>query len=222
VTYSTAASTATTAGLWPWLALIGLGAFHGLNPAMGWLFAVALGLHRQSRAVVLLSLLPIGFGHAAAIAVVVYAMVALGEAMPARALGIFAGCLLIAWGVYYLAYGHRHRVRVGLQTGMLGLALWSFLMATAHGAGMMLVPVLMPLQDAGHHAHAGPHLTSLWIASLAVLVHSAAMLIVTGLVAIVVYDWLGLGFLRRGWINVDLLWAIALIGMGAWMVASAV
>ena len=82
------------AELWPWIALIGLGAFHGLNPAMGWLFAVALGLHRQSRSVVLLSLLPIGLGHAAAIAVVVYAMVALGEALPARTLGIFAGCLL--------------------------------------------------------------------------------------------------------------------------------
>ena len=96
------------AGAWPWLALIGLGAFHGLNPAMGWLFAVALGLHRQSRTIVLLSLVPIALGHAAAIAVVVCAAVALGAAIPTTALTILAGCLLIAWGVYDLAYGHRH------------------------------------------------------------------------------------------------------------------
>ena len=210
------------AELWPWLVLIGLGAFHGLNPAMGWLFAVALGLNRQSRSVVLVSLVPIALGHAAAIAVVVYALVALGTTLPTTALGILAGCLLIAWGVYHLAYGHRHRVRIGLQTGYAGLALWSFLMATAHGAGLMLVPVLLPMQEAAHHAHAVGHFTSFSIASLAVLVHSGAMLLTTGIVAIVVYDWVGLGFLRRGWINVDLLWALALIGIGAWMIASAV
>src|ERR1041384_1711830 len=137
----------------PWLVLIALGAFHGLNPAMGWLFAVALGLYRQSRATVLVSLIPIAIGHALAIAVVVYAVIGLGLAIDEDAFRIFSGVLLIAWGLYHLLYGHRHRVRIGLKTGLIGLGVWSFGMATAHGAGMMLIPVLMPLEQLGEHAH---------------------------------------------------------------------
>jgi hypothetical protein len=170
---------------------------------MGWLFAVALGLYRQSRRVVLLSLVPIAFGHALAIAVVVYLVV--------------GGCLLIGWGAFYLVYGHRHRVRIGLRTGYAGLGVWSFLMASAHGAGLMLIPALMPLQEHAQHAehmHAMPMAGSIWIAALAVAVHTLAMLAVTGVVAVVVYDFVGLGFLRRGWVNLDLIWAAALIAMG--------
>src|SRR5262245_3770882 len=208
---------ASVSGLSPWLILIGLGAFHGLNPAMGWLFAVALGLYRQSRAVMLASLMPIALGHALAIAVVVYAVVVLGMAIDEGAFRILSGLLLIAWGLYHLLYGHRHRVRIGLKTGLVGLAVWSFVIATAHGAGMMLIPVLMPLEQMGEHAHHMPATHSLWIASLAVLVHSLAMLAVTGTVAIAVYEWVGLDFLRRGWINLDLLWTAALIGIGLWL-----
>ena len=200
--------------LWPWLVLAGLGAFHGLNPAMGWLFAVALGLYRQSRSVVLLSLAPIALGHALAIAVVVYLVVGLGQAIDARALRLLTGCLLIGWGAFYLVYGHRHRVRIGLRTGYVGLGIWSFLMATAHGAGLMLIPALMPLQEHVEHMHAMPVAGSIWIAALAVAVHTLAMLAVTGIVALVVYDFVGLGFLRRGWVNLDLIWAAALIAMG--------
>ena len=109
--------------LWPWLALAGLGAFHGLNPAMGWLFAVALGLHRQSRATVYLSLLPIALGHALSVAVVAGAFVAAGVLIDLRLLRIGAGLLLIGWAFYHWRSGHRHRVRVGMQTGMLGLGL---------------------------------------------------------------------------------------------------
>ena len=201
----------------PWLVLIALGAFHGLNPAMGWLFAVALGLYRQSRKVVLISLIPIALGHAAAIAVVVYAVIGLGMAIDADAFRIVSGVLLIAWGVYHLAYGHRHRLRIGLRTGLLGLFAWSFVMASAHGAGMMLIPVLMPLAEAGEHAQHMPVTNSLMLASLAVLVHSLAMLVTTGIVALIVYEWAGLDFLRRGWINLDLIWTAALIGMGLWL-----
>ena len=201
----------------PWLVLIALGAFHGLNPAMGWLFAVALGLYRQSRKVVLVSLIPIALGHAAAIAVVVYAVMVLGLAIDAATFRVLSGLLLIAWGVYHLFYGHRHRVRIGLRTGLIGLAAWSFVMATAHGAGMMLIPVLMPLAEAGEHAHHMPATNSLLIASFAVLVHSLAMLLTTGTVALIVYEWAGLDFLRRGWINLDLVWTAALIGMGLWL-----
>jgi hypothetical protein len=194
--------------------LVGLGAFHGLNPAMGWLFAVALGLYRQSRRVVLLSLVPIALGHALAIALVVYLVVGLGEAINAQALRILTGCLLIGWSAYYLVYGHRHRVRIGLRTGYVGLGIWSFLMASAHGAGLMLIPALMPLQQHAEHMHAMPASGSIWIAALAVAVHTLAMLAVTGIVAVLVYDFVGLGFLRRGWINLDLIWAAALIAMG--------
>ena len=201
----------------PWLALIALGAFHGLNPAMGWLFAVALGLYRESRKVVLVSLIPIALGHAASIAVVVYAVVFLGMAIDAAKFRILSGALLIGWGIYHLLYGHHHRLRIGLRTGLFGLFAWSFVMATAHGAGMMLIPVLMPLEQAGEHARHMPATTSLWIASLAVLVHSLAMLITTGIVALIVYEWVGLDFLRRGWINLDLVWTAALIGIGLWL-----
>ena len=202
---------------WPWLVLVGLGAFHGLNPAMGWLFAVALGLYRQSRAVVLLSLVPIALGHAIAIALVVYLVVGLGQVIDAQALSIVTGCVLIAWGAYHLLYGHRHRVRIGLRTGYIGLGIWSFLMATAHGAGLMLIPTLMPMQEQAEHMqhmHAMPVTSSMWIAALAVAIHTAAMLAVTSAIALIVYDFVGLGVLRRGWINLDLIWATALIAMG--------
>ncbi|HEU4476682.1 MAG TPA: hypothetical protein VFR71_08330 [Methyloceanibacter sp.] len=204
----------------PWLVLIALGAFHGLNPAMGWLFAVALGLYRQSRKVVLISLVPIALGHAASIAVVVYAAFALGQAIDPATFRIASGVLLIAWGLYHLAYGHRHRLRIGLRTGLAGLFAWSLVMATAHGAGAMLIPVLMPLAEAGEHAHHMLATGSLLTASLAVLVHSLAMLVTTGAVALAVYQSVGLDFLRRGWINLDLIWAAALIGMGLWLLLS--
>jgi hypothetical protein len=200
-----------------WFALIALGAFHGLNPAMGWLFAVALGLYRRSRKAVLAALVPIALGHALSIAAVVYAALALGRAIDPTSFRVGSGALLIAWGLYHLAYGHRHRLRIGLSTGLAGLFAWSFAMATAHGAGAMLIPVLTPLAPAGEHAQHMPAAASLPTAALAVLVHSLAMLVTTGAAALVVYHWAGLDFLRRGWINLDLIWTAALIGMGLWL-----
>src|SRR5205823_1898263 len=129
---------------WPWLALAGLGFFHGINPAMGWLFAVALGLHRRSGAVVLLALLPLAIGHAVAIALVVSAVLVLGIVVDHATLSRVAGAILIAWAAWHAIYGHRQRLRVGMQTGLAGLAVWSFLMASAHGAGLMLIPARSP------------------------------------------------------------------------------
>jgi hypothetical protein len=203
--------------LWPWLVLIGLGAFHGLNPAMGWLFAVALGRDQRSRKVVLMSLIPIALGHALAIAVVVYAVIALGMAIDQDTFRIVAGVLLIAWGIYHSLRGHRHHLRIGLKTGMAGLGAWSFTMATAHGAGIMLIPVLMPLAHVGGHAHHMPMTGSLEIAALAVVLHSLAMLVTTGAIALVVYEWLDLDVLKPSWINLDLIWTALLIGMGLWL-----
>src|ERR687896_2358412 len=124
-----------------WTALLALGASHGINPAMGWLFAVALGLHRQSRRVVLAALIPIALGHALAVALVALAVLALGIVVDQRTIRVVAGVLLIVWAAYHRLYGSRHRVRIGMQAGMAGLATWSFVMAGAHGAGLMLVTV---------------------------------------------------------------------------------
>ncbi len=208
--------------LWPWLALAGLGTFHGVNPAMGWLFAVALGLHRHSRQVVLLSLVPIALGHALAISVVITAWLLVGVVIDHRLVRQAAGVILLAWAIYHWFYGHRHRVRVGMRTGFAGLALWSFLMATAHGAGLMLLPALLPLPIPHTHGQAGHGHTivgagTLWLSIAAVGVHTLAMLLVTGVVAVIVYEWLGVGFLRRGWINFDMLWTIVLIATGTFL-----
>jgi hypothetical protein len=131
--------------LWPWLALGGLGMYHAINPAMGWLFAVALGLHRGCRSVVVQSLIPIAIGHLLSIALVAGATLALGLVIDRSSLLMVAGCGLILWALYHLAYGSRHQARIGMQAGFSGLMAWSFLMASAHGAGLMLVPALVPL-----------------------------------------------------------------------------
>lgn len=203
----------------PWLVLAGLGAFHGLNPAMGWLFAVALGLHRNSRRIVLLSLLPIALGHAASVMVVVFAVMALGLLVDERSLQVTAGMLLLSWAAYHGLHGHRHRVRIGMQTGMVGHGFWSFLMATSHGAGLMLVPVIIPLCLASSPAGTLTAAGSLPVSLAAMGVHTAAMLGLTAVIAIGVYEWIGLAFLRRGWINVDVLWSAALAAIGLVLIA---
>jgi small neutral amino acid transporter SnatA (MarC family) len=201
--------------LWPWLALAGLGAFHGLNPAMGWLFAVALGLHRHSRRLIWLSPLPIAFGHALSIAVVAGAFVLAGLAIDLRALRIGAGLILIGWALYYWRFGHRHRVRIGMQAGLAALAVWSVLMATTHGAGLMLWPVLMPLCfPGGVSTSAGE---PFMLALLGLGVHTLAMLTVTTAIAVTVYEWVGLAILRSAWLNLDLIWMAALIATGVWL-----
>lgn len=200
---------------WPWLALAGLGVFHGLNPAMGWLFAVALGLHRGSRWIVLGALPPIALGHALSIGLVALAVMALGVAIDPGFFRVVAGVMLLGWAVYHGLYGHRRRVRIGMTAGFAGLALWSFLMATAHGAGLMLVPALIPLCAAAPSLGASP----LAISLAATGVHAAAMLLVTGTIALLVYEFLGLEFLRRGWINFDLVWSLMLVATGALLIA---
>lgn len=207
-------SSAAAAGLWPWLALIGLGVFHGVNPAMGWLFAVGLALQRRSRRIMLLAWMPIAAGHAASVAIVVAAALALGLVLDGASLRRAAAAMLIGWAVWHALRGHKQRLRFGLQTGLLGLALWSFLMASAHGAGLMLIPVLLPICLAGASAHA---LTagSVPLAAAALGLHSAAMLATMTLVSLVVHDRVGLAVLRSGWINLDLVWVAALFASGA-------
>ena len=206
-------------GAWPWLALAGLGIFHGVNPAMGWLFAVALGLYRKSERMVLLSLFPIAAGHAMAIATTAILFLLLGTLVDFRAISLVSGAVLIAWAIWHALYGHRHRVRFGMQTGLLGLGAWSFIMASAHGAGLMLIPALLPLcigGPSGQSLMAG----GISIALAAVALHMATMLLATGLTAILVYQWLGLAILKKAWINFDLLWTVMLTLAGAWLMAT--
>jgi hypothetical protein len=199
---------------WPWLVLAGLGAFHGLNPAMGWLFAVALGLHRNSRVILVQALPAIALGHAASIALVAGAVVLAGIAIKGQALMAGSGILLIGWAIYHQLYGHRHRVRVGMRTGLAGLALWSFLMATAHGAGLMVLPALIPLCLTDSLLGEIAAESSVGLTLAAVGVHTAAMLAVTGAIAIAVREWLGLAVLRSAWINFDLIWTAGLVLAG--------
>jgi len=203
---------------WPWLALVGLGAFHGVNPAMGWLFAVALGLHRQSARTVWLSLVPIALGHAASIAMVVALVTVFGTVLDLRNLQLATACLILGLAGYYGLYGHRHRVRIGMRTGMAGLALWSFLMATSHGAGLMLVPAVLSLCLTNQAGFAMS--SSLPISLAAVAVHTGAMLAVIAAIALVVFGWLGLAALRPAWINFDRLWTLALGATGTILLVS--
>jgi len=201
--------------LWPWLALAGLGAFHGLNPAMGWLFAVALGLNRKSRGAVLMALPPIALGHAVAIAVIAGTVVLAGVIVQERLVGVVAGNLLVGWAAYHQFFGHRHRVRIGMTTGQAGLLLWSFLMATAHGAGLMILPALIPLCLSASPAREITLSHTAAVTLAAVGVHTGAMLGTTGLIAVAVFEWVGLGILRSAWINIDLIWTVALVLTGA-------
>jgi hypothetical protein len=205
---------AVPAEWWPWLLIMGLGLFHGLNPAMGWLFAVALGLHRGRRETVLVSLVPIAAGHAAAVAVVLIGVLVLGVMVDHGSVNRITGAILIGWAAWHMLYGHRQRIRIGMQTGLLGLLAWSFLMATAHGAGLMVIPALQPLCGSTTALSAADG-SAAAVALAALGVHSAAMLAATATASLTVYNWIGVDFLRRGWVNVDLIWIGALAVCGA-------
>jgi hypothetical protein len=200
--------------LWPWLALVGLGVFHGINPAMGWLFAVALGLHRRSRRIVLVSWIPIAIGHAGAVALVLFVVLTLGLVVDSATLSRAAAAMLLGWALWHAVRGHRQRLRIGMQTGLAGLALWSFLMSSAHGAGLMLVPVLLPLCRANSPSGQLTVSGSLLVALAALGVHTAAMLATIAAVSLIVYEWVGLALLRSGWVNLDLIWIAALGSCG--------
>lgn len=187
----------TDAAAASWPALLALGAGHGINPAMGWLFAVALGLQRGSRRAVWSALGPLAVGHAAAIASAIIAAGVVGLVLPLATLRWVTAGLLVCLGGYRLVRA-RHITYGGMRANGRELAGWSFLMASAHGAGLMVLPLVL----------------GEWSGLLAALVHSAGYLLVTGAIAALVYERIGLGFLRRGWINLDLVWAAALVITG--------
>jgi hypothetical protein len=252
----------TGVAILPWLALAGLGALHGINPGMGWLFAVALGLQERKGAAVWRALPPLALGHGLAIAVVVALAAVVGLVLPPGWLKWSVAGLLLGMGVYRL-FRHGHPRYGGMQVGPLQLTIWSFLMASAHGAGLMVLPIVLGMRarstdsaasvpagadhsHGGHgmglgaeHSHSGHgmgsgveagalaggdgghagHMDVLfsgmapgqWEALAVTLVHTLGYLLVTGVVAVIVYRKLGLRLLRTAWINLDLIWAGALI-----------
>jgi len=170
------------ANLWPWLAIAGFGALHGLSPATGWMFAAAWGVRAGDGAQVRRALLPIAIGHAASVAIVACAF-AQGLSMDRALAQYLAGALLVGAAAYRLLRGAGQCTPISTQAGHAGIALWSFLMATAHGAGLMLVPALVPLCLADNPAREITASGSLILALAAVGVHTAAMLVTTGVIA---------------------------------------
>ena len=188
-----------------------LGAFHGVNPAMGWLFAVAIGLQERSRRALLVALGPIAAGHLASVALVVAFVEELRVLASDAALRIGGAAALAAVALWRIVRAHRHPRWVGMRLRHYELALWSFLMSSAHGAGLMLFPFVVGI--GGHdHLTAG---AALPVAAAAVLVHTAAMVAFAGVIALEVYEVVGVGILRRGWLNLDRVWAYALGGAAA-------
>ena len=211
--------------LWPWLAVFGLGMFHGINPAMGWLFAVALGLQEQKRAAVLRALPPIALGHALSIGIIITVVLLARVAVPPRTLKIAAAAILFTFGLFRLLRS-RHPNWVGMRVGFGDLTLWSFVMASAHGAGLMLVPFFLPSAAGEESHHHGAHHMHAWafanfsapsLLIAAVVIHTLGYLVITALVAIVVYENLGVAILRHAWFNIDLLWMLALMITGVFI-----
>jgi hypothetical protein len=216
----------------PWLALLVLGAVHGINPAMGWLFAVARGLQERNRRALWRALGPLAVGHACAITAAVLLAATLGRVVPTGALRWIVAASLLAVGLDGLRR-HRHVRLGGMRVSPRELATWSFLMASAHGAGLMVLPFVLgatgaPSVPAHHHGHASPAtpheaaLAGQLVGDAAVvvapLVHTLGYLVTTVALAAIVYEKVGLRILRRAWINLDVLWAAAMIAAAAFAV----
>ena len=205
---------------WPLILLGLLGAYHGLNPAMGWLFAVALGMQERSRRAVLRSLVPIAIGHEIALVMVVFLVLGLGLFADSSVLHLGAGIALVLFGIFRFVKPRAHFRWTKVRVNRRELTWWSFLMSTAHGAGLMVAPVLIgagAIDSAAARDH-GLEATESGIgivtAGLGLLLHVGAMIAVMGVVAVLIYDHYGLGILRKAWINLDWVWAGAFVCAG--------
>jgi hypothetical protein len=204
-----------------WLTLAGLGAYHGLNPAMGWLFAVSQGMQHRERRAVLRALLPIAIGHELSIVLVAALVLGAAAVVEPRALHVGAAAALIAFGLFRFARPRAHPRWTTMRVNRRELAWWSFLMSTAHGAGLMVAPVLIGLQGAeaaSAHQHSEVAMAAgvpLLAGGLGIALHVGAMLLVMGIVAVIVFEKLGLRILGRAWLNTDGLWAATFVLAGA-------
>ena len=205
--------------LWALLVIVALGAYHGLNPAMGWLFAVALGMQDRDRKAVLRALPPIAIGHELSLVLVAAAVLGLGLLTDPSVLRLAAGIALILFGIFRFAKPRAHFRWTTMRVNRRELAWWSFLMSSAHGAGLMVAPVLIggAASEAAAHDHAVEATgggVELLTGALGLLLHVGAMVAVMGVVAVLVYDKLGVAVLRRAWINLDAVWAGAFVLAG--------
>ena len=208
-----------------WLTIIAVGVYHGLNPAMGWPLAVANGLTERRAGAVFNTLLPLGGGHFAAMAIVLVPFAWLSLYVQwSREIRLGAGALVLLFGIYKLV--QRRHPQALARIPPTQLAWWSFLMATAHGAGLMLVPFMLGLCTPGDAAMAAPdsgHVTvmnyiarsNVATAVAVAAVHTLAMMLAGLAVAWAVYRYLGLQFLRRAWLDLDRVWGASLVIAGA-------
>ncbi|MSP12661.1 MAG: hypothetical protein EXR62_06850 [Chloroflexi bacterium] len=209
----------------PWLLLLGFGIYHGINPGMGWLFALALGLQQQSGRAVLAALPPIALGHAISLVMTAVLLGIVGAFLPLDTLRLLTAGILLVFGIYKLLTYYRHPRWVGMQVSGRDLIGWSFLMSTAHGAGLILAPVLIGISEASELTSHGSHsehiaslalntsgISSAW--GLAIGFHTIVMLLTMTAIAWIVYRKVGLSILRSSWINFDLIWAGALLFVG--------
>ena len=205
-----------------WSAVALLGAYHGINPGMGWLFAVALGMQQGSARGVWRAIPPIALGHGLAVGIVLAVAAAIQVVVPLGALKIVVASILIAFGLYRL-WRHRHPVYGGMQVGFRDLTIWSFLMASAHGAGFMVLPFVMDgstgvVAARSEHAHAvATSVVSGWPLSTALGIHTLTYLAVTAILAWIIYARVGLAILRTAWFNLDWLWACVLVVTGTFV-----
>jgi hypothetical protein len=203
---------------WGWATLFLLGAYHGINPGMGWLFAVARGMQEHATKAVTRALWPITLGHALSIGVVVALAGLIQIVLPLGYVRIVVAFALLSLGILRLVR-RKHFAWGGMQVGFRDLTIWSFLMASAHGAGLMVLPIVLHSATASAMPSGHEHMnmtsnTGAWTGIAATLIHTAGYLSVTAAIALLVYRKFGLSLLRQGWFNLDLLWAAALIVTG--------
>lgn len=201
----------------PLVTLVVLGAYHGLNPAMGWLFAVSRGMQEGSRRGVLRSLLPIAIGHELALIVVAAVVLLAAEVIDPEALHIAAAVVLFSFGIFRFVKPRAHPRWTKMRVNNRELTLWSFLMSSAHGAGLIIAPVLIGIgsasaaSDPEDHVPATADVASFAVSGVGLVLHVAAMIAVMAVIAVVVYEKLGVAVLKKAWLNTDQLWASVFI-----------
>ena len=201
----------------PLVTLVVLGAYHGLNPAMGWLFAVSRGMQEGSQRGVLRSLLPIAIGHELALIVVAAVVLLAAEIIDPEALHIAAAVVLFSFGIFRFVKPRAHPRWTKMRVNNRELTLWSFLMSSAHGAGLIIAPVLIGIgsasaaSDPEDHVPATADVASFAVSGVGLVLHVAAMIAVMAVIAVVVYEKLGVAVLKKAWLNTDQLWASVFI-----------
>jgi len=207
----------TTAGLW--LAVVASGLYHGVNPGMGWPLAVSAGLMGRGQRDVVGALAPLAAGHLLSMLVILLPFALMTALLDwQREIRIGASAAVIAFGVFRLV--NRRHPRALARIRPTQLALWSFAIATAHGAGLMLLPIYLGLcstedLDTAHRASSILMAQNAATAVLVSLAHTLSMVTAGGVIALIVYGWLGLKFISRSWFNLDFVWAMSLILIGA-------